>query len=119
MPRKPTKKGLTRRLDTLWSLEVRKRAGGICEWCGKRVATQAHHAVGRGNRRLRWNSANGVAVDGGCHLYIEAHPFEFTEWFKEHRPEDYDYLSRPESKAPIMRSLPDLQDLIETFKQAA
>jgi hypothetical protein len=110
MARKPTRRGLTIQLDRLHSLVVRQKANGLCEVCGG-PANQVHHVVGRTARRTRWLVSNGVSIDGGCHMWAEHHPLEFSEWFKKHRLEDFRFLSDPENRRPIQRALGDYLEL--------
>jgi hypothetical protein len=42
-----------------------------------------------------------------------------VEWFKASRPEDYRALSDPAIRAPINRSVADLEDLREQLREAA
>src|SRR5687767_612720 len=57
--------------------EVRERSLGMCQLCGKRPGTDAHHRRPRGaggssaddtNR-----SPNGLWLDRWCHAWIESH----------------------------------------------
>jgi len=54
MPRKISKKGLKKKLDSAWSKVVKLQAGNKCEVCGiHHDRLNAHHIVGRRNLRLR------------------------------------------------------------------
>lgn len=92
MPRKPSKKTLTKKLDTAWSKAVKKRAGFKCEVCGKTESLNSHHVVGRRNRRLRWELFNGVCLCAGCHTFklksAHQNPEWFHFWMEENRWED-------------------------------
>lgn len=110
MARKPSKKSLNASLDRLASIQARERAKGMCERCG-RPATQTHHFMSRRFRRLRWHRANLIATCAACHRFAHDCAAVYAEWFRSHRPEDYAYCMKAENRAPINRSVADLQDL--------
>jgi hypothetical protein len=70
----------------LWRGIVVKSAGGVCEKCGSMNRLQAHHVITRANKRLRYDSQNGVCLCAGHHLFF-AHqkPHEFRDWLTEKR----------------------------------
>ncbi len=79
------------------ALDLWRKIGrtGICEVCGK-PARDNHHFIGRKNRTLRWDLRNKVELcfqdhTGGSQSAHNDSPW-FNDWFKEHRPEDYEYL---------------------------
>jgi HNH endonuclease len=117
MPRKPTKKGLTTRLDREWSLKVREKAGNACERCGAQ-ATQVHHIHSRRFRRLRWRPENMMSICARCHRFAHDCPTEFIDWFRTQRPADYVFLLDPDARAPISVSVSHLEDLLEELKAA-
>ena len=85
--------------DARWSEEIRKRAGYVCEKCGKYYGPghrglHAAHIFGRGNKTTRWDLDNGVALCMKDHLYwAHSNPLEFAEWVKERMgQEKYDEL---------------------------
>jgi hypothetical protein len=60
--------------DKWFSLCVRERAAWTCERCGTKYhpPTQALHCAhwhSRGNWSVRFDAANALALDMGCHLY--------------------------------------------------
>ena len=72
-------------LDKLVSEYVRKRSGGYCERCGKYYGwkgLQACHFHGRSKRSVRYDEDNLVALDFGCHQFLDSHPLEKVEFFK-------------------------------------
>lgn len=75
--------------DKIWSLEVKRRAGNKCEYCGKDHGLNSHHVFSRSNRIVRWDLDNGVCVCVLHHVFglFSAHksPIEFIEWLKEKR----------------------------------
>jgi len=73
-------------IDKVVSEYVRKRSGGCCERCGKYYGwkgLQACHFTGRSNHSVRYDEDNLVACDFGCHQYLDSHPLEKVEFFKQ------------------------------------
>lgn len=87
LPRPKKRKGLTIRidpLDALFSLYVRTRDNFTCQRCGvKSKFVQCAHFIGRRNKATRYDEANCVSLDLGCHQYFHANPLEFVEWTKQ------------------------------------
>lgn len=52
-----------------WSIIVRRRDRGICQWCGSSERVQAHHIVARGIA----NNAGHCALDNGMTLCYQCH----------------------------------------------
>ncbi len=89
-------------LDTLVSEFIRKRAivrVGGCERCSSQkydstredgstypayMLLQCSHFIGRSTQATRWDEDNAAGLCGGCHMYLEHHPYEHTEWFTNH-----------------------------------
>lgn len=56
-------------LDQKWAQAITRK--GYCEFCGKRnVRLDAHHVIGRSNKTLRHNLANGCCLCHQCHIEI-------------------------------------------------
>jgi hypothetical protein len=105
-----SKKTIRNKCDTAWAELIKIKAGGRCEVCGtpttkkaiknKCYSLNSHHVVGRGNLNLRWDIRNGACLCVRHHKFgiYSAHenPIWFINWFKTHRPEDYEYLQNPE-----------------------
>ena len=73
-------------LDKLVSEYVRKRSRGFCERCGKYYGwkhLQACHFHGRSSRSVRYDEDNIVALDFGCHVFLDSRPLEKTDFFKK------------------------------------
>lgn len=97
-PKSPLKK-LQKRLLDLWSLLVKLKAGSKCEICGRHigeVVLNSHHIISKSNLTLKWDLRNGCSLCSLEHRLGKqsAHkdPLWFMEWFKSHRPDDYEYL---------------------------
>tara|TARA_R110002020_G_scaffold49807_1_gene141476 strand:- start:437 stop:820 length:384 start_codon:yes stop_codon:yes gene_type:complete len=73
--------------DKLFSEFVRKKSGGVCEYCQKPVGykrLQASHYFGRRNKSLRWDERNVSALCFTCHMVIMTeNPFHHTKWMKK------------------------------------
>lgn len=115
MARAATVRSTKKHCDRLWSLLVRERAGGCCEHCGispeDSRGFHAHHIYKRNNHRLRYALRNGIALCAACHRWAEEQPFEFTEWFRETRPEDRAWLMRENERGILKRGLTDYVEL--------
>lgn len=97
--KKPSRKTLKKKCDKVWGEIIRSKK--YCEICG-RPANNPHHVIGRVNYILRWDIRNGCLLCAGCHTShrFSAHndPVYFMDWFKKHRPKDYDYLIKKKNK---------------------
>ena len=97
--RKPSRKTLKNKCDKLWSVII--RSGRVCEICG-RPARDPHHVVGRKNHILRWDIRNGVRLcfthHTGGNKSAHNDPLWFMDWFKKHRPDDYEYLLKKKNE---------------------
>ena len=96
-----TRKSIKNDCDTLWSEVV--RSVGYCEKCEKdNVRLEAHHVYPRRNHRLRFEPRNGVALCHWCHRYWAHHSaIEFTDWFRDYRSEDAEYLAEENRKGLV------------------
>ena len=86
-----------KKIDDLWRLAVYKRAGNICEFCGRSGKMHAHHIFSRSNYALRWETQNGICLCVSHHvlgnLSFHKAPAEMMEWIKDKRGEEwYDKL---------------------------
>jgi len=124
MPRKISKKGLKKKLDTAWSKVVRLQAGNKCEVCSKTEYLNAHHIVGKRNLRLRWELYNGVSLCSGCHTLktdsAHQNPVWFEKWLKEDRGEDYKLIEATMNeikKWTVDEMLVKLKELEELYSE--
>ena len=89
--KKPTEsKVLEETLDRLWSKIVKQRAGS-CAKCGRKLTLNAHHIIGRRNKRTRWDLDNGICLCASCHALssvFSAHqtPDLFLDWLEKEYP---------------------------------
>lgn len=84
-------KGIERRLDDLWSLLIRVKAGNMCEFCGKVGILNSHHIYSRSNKSIRWDEQNGICLCVTHHTFgnFSAHkaPTDFIDWIISDRGE--------------------------------
>lgn len=104
-------------LDKLFSLYIRLRAGGICEYCGHPKTLQCSHYHGRRKRSTRWDEENCSALCVSCHFYLGENPYQHTEWMKKRLgSEKFEQLN---IRAEIIQKVDKLaikQDLKEKIK---
>ena len=92
----------------------------MCEVCGKRVGLNAHHIVGKDNRRTRYDLQNGACLCACHHILCNeiAHknPVWFYTWMIDNREEDWDYLVTVNNEI-TKRTAADLADLLKEMEQ--
>lgn len=95
---------LKKKAFSLWSKRIREK--NYCELCerkykepnpnGKPTILQAHHIIGRENKRLAWDLKNGICLCDYCHKWSRVGPHRgsiiFNEWYRMKYPENYKYL---------------------------
>jgi hypothetical protein len=114
---KTPRRKLVDRCDAAWSLLVKWRAGWKCEVCGKLTSLQAHHVRPRTRMRLRFEPRNGCCLCWPCHRnFAHGDGPGFASWFKTHRWEDYAFVIKPESIAPIKRADSELREIAESLE---
>jgi hypothetical protein len=85
---------LKKQCDILWSSITkqihRAKYGKICLWCKKKSnRLQSDHVFNRWKHSTRWNTANCVCLDVGCHLFRKKRePLAWAEMVQENIPED-------------------------------
>ena len=124
--RRSPNKTIDNKLDILWSLLVKHRAGFRCEYCGSREKVlNSHHIYSRSNRSTRWDLENGVCLCVGHHTFstkFSAHktPTEFTEWLYETKGEAFMNDLRVKAHAIAKLKMFEKEELLEklqTIKQ--
>lgn len=111
--KKPTKKSLTRKLDLVCSLIIRKRME--CAWCTIKVQSvsdlQCAHIFSRSYRNTRWDLQNLLSLCPSCHFYGHRNPIAFAEFVKS-LMSDYEYTQLKIKHVSIKRwTIIDMQDL--------
>jgi len=70
--------------DKWFSDVVRKKAGHVCESCGKvEGRMECAHIYGRSAKSVRWSMDNAVCLCHYCHMKFTANPLEFTKWLED------------------------------------
>ena len=123
---KTPRQKLYKKLDTLWSLLVRKDC--VCELCGyegkykgKMKKFDAHHIKKRGNLSTRWDLNNGVCLCKGCHRF-KVHMDTFTvailidKLKKKLGKKWYEDLVNKTNKI-VKYSTSDLEELVEKLEK--
>ena len=97
-----TKKNIKRKLDSMWSLLVKRNANNKCEVCGSIGVLNSHHIIGRANLNLRWDLRNGVCLCVRHHKWgnqsAHENPIFFFNWLEKKRPQDLEYLKQNQNK---------------------
>ena len=107
--------------DKLFSEYIRKKSGGVCEYCQKLFGykrLQASHYFGRRNKALRWDERNVSALCFTCHMVIMTeNPFHHTKWMKKKLgTAGFSRLVRASNKIKKWTK-PDLLDLRNELKE--
>ena len=107
--------------DKLFSEYIRKKSGGVCEYCQKLFGykrLQASHYFGRRNKALRWDERNVSALCFTCHMVIMTeNPFHHTKWMKKKLgTAGFNRLVRASNKIKKWTK-PDLLDLRNELKE--
>lgn len=74
--------------DRLFSKIVREKANWNCERCLRNFENQksifdASHYITRGNKRVRWDFQNVLALCRGCHQYFSKNPYDHTKFMEK------------------------------------
>lgn len=111
MARKISRKGLTKKLDNVFSLLI--RAEGKCQWPGCDTGHQLHcaHIITRSNRRLRWDEHNALALCASHHRQGHDDPLAFAEFVKREFPEKYEYVVKHKQEI-VRRTDEELKELL-------
>lgn len=112
---------LRARLDTLWSLVIRKRdnraTGGLCRICGTRKIECAYHITPRSADATRWDLENGV---GACHACNYGEQQNRLAYREKHvvlfGAAKIEYLESASRKI-VRFSMADLQEIYDNIAQ--
>ncbi len=69
-------------MDRLFSRIIKER-DKYCQRCGGTGGLQTAHFHSRSNHKVRWDEDNCCLLCFGCHSYLDGHPLEKTEFFKQ------------------------------------
>ena len=103
------RKKLIKKLDTVFSLYIRKR-DKRCVICGTKDNLTCGHLITRAKYSVRWDEDNAFAQCTSCNMKHEYYPEIFTQWFiKTHRLSTYTKLIERSNKIRKFTN----EDLIE------
>lgn len=122
---KSTRARLEKKLDTLWSLLVRRKYPA-CIVCGKTEGLNAHHCIKRKaqSKGVRWLINNGVSLCWDCHFnYVHGQRADKPWW--DRYIALLDKLIPKEEQEKIIQignqvnkfSILDLETLAQAFKE--
>jgi hypothetical protein len=116
--RKPTRKGLIKKLDTICSEIVRAR--GRCLKCG--ASDYPHldpaHIFSRKYLNTRWDiDLNIICLCDGCHFWAHANPILFTEFVRKKLGEDKYQLLKEAHNLIYKPTLADLQEKLKVLQE--
>jgi len=119
MPKKPTRKTLIKKLDTVFSEYIRRRYAvneiATCITCGKKdhwKKLQAGHFMSRKHYATRWNENNVEVQCSGCNVFRYGEQFLFAKYIGQAKADELLMKSREAVKF----SDPEIQDLIHIYK---
>jgi len=121
-----TRKGIVKKLDTLFSLYIRKRYAkdGIaeCFTCGKQDHTSKLHAghfQSRKHYATRWDELNVQVQCPKCNLFGQGEQYTFGLKLDEKYGEGTAEKLQQKARGLVKLSNDDLNELIEKYKQYA
>lgn len=115
-PKKPSRRGLVKKLDTLFSLFIRAR-DGHCVTCVTPSGIRTNgHLWSRVAYSTRWDEENAHEQCWGCNLRHEHDPYPLSEYVRNKLgQEKYDALHLRYATPKKFKDY-DLLDLIEHYK---
>ena len=121
MPRKPTRKGLVKKLDSIFSHYIRMRNAnpdGIveCVTCGKKdhwKNMDCGHFMSRKFMSTRWHEDNCQVQCKACNVFRYGEQYKYSLWLGSQKAEELHQLSRTTLK--IMTH--ELEDMINIYKE--
>lgn len=113
---KITDSWLNKKLDDLWSKNVRKR--GRCEVCGRTENLHAHHIFTRTKHITRWDLQNGVCLCYHHHFnFAHQTPMEFHDWLVELKGAEWVDKLRFKSNQIAKFSMEEKMEMIEKLQE--
>ena len=121
MPRKPTRKGLVKKLDTIFSHYIRMRNANRngyveCVTCGKQdhwKSMDCGHFMSRKHLSTRWHEDNCQVQCKACNVFRYGEQYKYSIWLGQEKAEELHQLSRQTLKLYDY----DLLDLINIYKE--
>lgn len=121
MARKPTIKGLKRKLWEAVKEYVRKRDNNQCQRCGKYVIgrqAETSHVIPKSHGNvLRFDPQNLKVLCFSCHRWWHANPTDSGAWFKKKYPQRWEYLQ--EKRHQIVKwKVEDYERMIDELRKS-
>ena len=121
MPRKPTRKGLIKKLDTIFSEYIRLRTANkngyvTCVTCSKTDHWRnmdCGHFISRKHISTRWHEDNCQVQCKSCNVFRYGEQYKYSLWLGAEKSE---YLYKL-SKETLKLFDHDLLDMIEIYKK--
>lgn len=118
MLKKPSRKTLVKKLDTIFSIYIRRRYAkndiSECVTCGKRdhwKKMQAGHFMSRKHYATRWDEENVQVQCSSCNVFRSGEQYLFSKYLGEDKADALLIKSRSIEKFSDV----DLIDLIELY----
>jgi hypothetical protein len=121
MPRKPTRKGLIKKLDAVFSEYIRLRTANEngfveCVTCGKQDhwrSMDCGHFISRKHISTRWHEDNCQVQCKSCNVFRYGEQYKYSLWLGAKKSEYLYTLSKETLKLYDY----DLLDMIEIYKE--
>lgn len=120
MPKKPTRKGLIKKLDTIFSEYIRRRYAkneiSTCVTCGKKdhwKNLQAGHFMSRKHYSTRWDEDNVEVQCMACNVFRYGEQFLFSKYLGQEKSDELLAKSRESKKFADY----ELQEMIDLYKK--
>ena len=119
MPKKPTRKGLIKKLDTVFSEYIRRRYAkndiATCVTCGKKdhwKKLQAGHFMSRKHYATRWDENNVEVQCSACNVFRYGEQYLFAKYLGAEKADMLLAKSRETVKFPDW----EIQEMIDLYK---
>jgi len=119
MPKKPTRKGLIKKLDTIFSEYIRRRYAkneiSTCVTCGKKdhwKNLQAGHFMSRKHYSTRWDEENVEVQCQACNVFRYGEQYLFAKYLGVKKAD----MLLAKSREMVKFSDYELQEMIDIYK---
>lgn len=119
MPKKPTRKGLIKKLDNVFSEYIRRRYAkndiATCVTCGKKdhwKKLQAGHFMSRKHYATRWDEDNVEVQCSACNVFRYGEQYLFAKYLGAEKADMLLAKSRETVKFPDW----EIQEMIDLYK---